>query len=290
MSAHPSSSNSELIFYGTDGIEAEEFIRSVKKAARAASKLRDNDWIVDEVSVALAGDALRWYIDLDEETQSDWVRLQRAIVRQYPRKVAPIPGPSEPATIPTPAAAISHPLAAPVATVTEKRFYIRIAFRHRTRSAYVTIRDGYLAPTSSRSEAIQVRHDPETERLFVTNKNYTNGTSIALSYSSRSLKSWKLFAGCVAWLHTIDESGATQVTSPIVSLDGVSSLSSWKVKNDCVLQLNSQASAVRTIDLFVDSDIAETKQVILAFLNYPISQSNISPQRMELLNLKLEEV
>ncbi|KAG8995360.1 hypothetical protein FRB90_000202 [Tulasnella sp. 427] len=210
MSAHPSSSNSELIFYGTDGIEAEEFIRSVKKAARAAGKLRDNDWIVDEVSVALAGDALRWYIDLDEETQSDWTRLQRAIVRQYPRKVAPIPASSasEPATIPTPAAAVSHPLAAAAATVTEQRFYIRIAFRHKARSAYVMIRDGYLAPTSNRSEAIQVRHDPEMERLLVTN--------------------------------------------------GVRGLNPLQY-------------------------IAETKQVILAFLNYPISQSNISPQRMELL-------
>ncbi|KAG8912385.1 hypothetical protein FRC00_004621 [Tulasnella sp. 408] len=84
MSADPQNASQDLVFYGKDGTEAEEFIRSVMKAAKAAGRLRDNSWIADEVSVAFAGNALRWYIGLDDETRNDWMRLQRAIVQNYP--------------------------------------------------------------------------------------------------------------------------------------------------------------------------------------------------------------
>lgn len=77
-------SSEELVFYGVDGEEAEKFIRSVNKAAKAAGKLRDNDWIIEEVSVAFDSNALRWYIELDDETRNDWLRLQRAILQKYP--------------------------------------------------------------------------------------------------------------------------------------------------------------------------------------------------------------
>ncbi|KIO33718.1 hypothetical protein M407DRAFT_3780 [Tulasnella calospora MUT 4182] len=84
MSKPPSSTNQELVFYGMDGVEAEEFIRSVLKAAKVAGRLRDDSWILDEVYVAFAGDALRWYIELDVETRNDWLLLQRAIMQKYP--------------------------------------------------------------------------------------------------------------------------------------------------------------------------------------------------------------
>ncbi|KAG9048488.1 hypothetical protein FS837_012744 [Tulasnella sp. UAMH 9824] len=84
MSAYSQDTIQELGFYGKDGIEAEEFIRSVMKAVRIAGKLRDNSWIVDEVSVAFAGDELRWYIGLYDEMRRDWMRLQRAIIQNYP--------------------------------------------------------------------------------------------------------------------------------------------------------------------------------------------------------------
>ncbi|KAG8995361.1 hypothetical protein FRB90_000203 [Tulasnella sp. 427] len=193
MSDIPPDNSHELVFHGYDGAEAEEFIRSVKKAAKAAGKLRDNDWIVDEVSVALAGDALRWFIDLDEETQSDWIRLQRAIVRQYPRKEPRTQAPSEPTIVLTPAAAVSHPLAAPATIVTpEKRFYIRIAFRGSTGAAFVTIIDGspYLVPTSSPYEAIQVQYNPDTKQLSVTKGNCI-GDCISLYYYSKPNWKWK---------------------------------------------------------------------------------------------------
>lgn len=54
------------------------------KVAKAAGKLRDHGWIIDEVSVAFTGNALRWYVELDEETRNDWPRLRRAILQKSP--------------------------------------------------------------------------------------------------------------------------------------------------------------------------------------------------------------
>ncbi|KAG8978721.1 hypothetical protein FRC05_009994 [Tulasnella sp. 425] len=52
--------------------------------AKSAGRLRDNNWIIEEVYTSLAGDALRWYIELDDDIRNDWLRLQRAIMQKYP--------------------------------------------------------------------------------------------------------------------------------------------------------------------------------------------------------------
>ncbi|KAG8927701.1 hypothetical protein FRC00_002011, partial [Tulasnella sp. 408] len=97
-----------LVFKGVDGAEAECFISSVIRTARAEGKARDNDWIVDLVSSGMRGGALRWYIELDEDTQNDWKLLRKAILRQYPPEAQP-PAHSLPPTIPIPAAAATPP-------------------------------------------------------------------------------------------------------------------------------------------------------------------------------------
>lgn len=80
----PSADHVQLTFRGTSGQEAEAFVQAVQRRAHAAGKLRDNDWIVDMVSVCFEGDALRWFESLDDKTQGDWKLLKAAILRQFP--------------------------------------------------------------------------------------------------------------------------------------------------------------------------------------------------------------
>ncbi|KAG8987463.1 hypothetical protein FRB90_003322 [Tulasnella sp. 427] len=292
MSDIPPNNSQELVFHGYDGAEAEEFIRSVKKSAKAAGKLRDNDWIVDEVSVALAGDALRWYIDLDEEAQSDWARLQRAIVRQYPRKVAPIPGPSEPNAVPTPAAAALHALAAPAIIVTpEKRFYIRIVFRGSTGAAFVTIKDGLpsLVPTSSPYEAIQVQYSLDTKQLSVTKGNCI-GDCISLYYYSKPNWKWKGPDGgytetIPAWLQHLPR--------PFSEFNKLRNILSWNIASDGAIRPSPPPPNVANlpaVDFFIRLKHSQNTQAIFAFLDFPSSKGYAVPDDKELLDLKLEEV
>lgn len=80
----PSADHVQLTFSGSSGQEAEAFVQAVQRRAHAAGKLRDNDWIVDLVSVCFEGDALRWFESLDDKTQGDWKLMKAAILRQYP--------------------------------------------------------------------------------------------------------------------------------------------------------------------------------------------------------------
>ncbi|KAG8975982.1 hypothetical protein FRB90_009360, partial [Tulasnella sp. 427] len=122
--------DSELSFDGKDGSAAESFVVAVQRKARAEGKLRDNDWIIDLVSTCLTRAALRWYVDLDDDTQNDWKLLRKAILQQYP------PAPTEvgrqastpTSTVPTPAAAASAPNPSsprPAAPVTVQAYHIR---------------------------------------------------------------------------------------------------------------------------------------------------------------------
>ncbi|KAG8977591.1 hypothetical protein FRB90_008743, partial [Tulasnella sp. 427] len=121
----------ELSFDGKDGSAAESFVIAVQRKARVEGKSRDNEWIIDLVSTCLTGAALRWYVDLDDDTQNDWKLLRRAILQRYP------PAPTEvgrsaftsPSTVPTPAAAASppNPISSPqpAPSVTVQAYHIR---------------------------------------------------------------------------------------------------------------------------------------------------------------------
>lgn len=79
-----SADDDDLIFEGIDGSECEDFVRDVRRRARAADKDCDNDWIIRLVSACLAGDALRWHFSLDREIRNDWELLQQAMLARYP--------------------------------------------------------------------------------------------------------------------------------------------------------------------------------------------------------------
>ncbi|KAG9020817.1 hypothetical protein FS837_007873, partial [Tulasnella sp. UAMH 9824] len=72
-----------LEFSGKDSDECENFIAAVMRLAFAQGKQRDDAWIADFVASRLTKDALRWWIKLDEETQTSWKLLRRAMDLKY---------------------------------------------------------------------------------------------------------------------------------------------------------------------------------------------------------------
>lgn len=66
------------------GDNARVFINLVEERARQLNFGADNARIADAVSDRFEGDALRWYVGLEEETRQDWTKLKAALLRQYP--------------------------------------------------------------------------------------------------------------------------------------------------------------------------------------------------------------
>ncbi|KAG8963923.1 hypothetical protein FRC00_004490 [Tulasnella sp. 408] len=66
--------------------EAEDFIQAVNKRAYAAGKQKDSSWIAEFAYPFFSRQALRWYEELDEETQNDWKLLKRAIFAEFSRR------------------------------------------------------------------------------------------------------------------------------------------------------------------------------------------------------------
>lgn len=73
-----------LVFYGRDGSECEDFIASVTRAAFDERRPRDWGWMADLAATAFRGDALRWWSALDDGTQSDFRKLRNALLDKYP--------------------------------------------------------------------------------------------------------------------------------------------------------------------------------------------------------------
>ncbi|KAG9038025.1 hypothetical protein FS837_001326 [Tulasnella sp. UAMH 9824] len=164
MDSNNLSDDIDLVFNGTDGEEAE--------AARREGKIRDNEWIVDLVSTCMRGQALRWYIELDDDTQSDWKLLRKAILRQYPSGTQP-PAPSVQSMIPTPAAAATppNPVSPKQSSRTQNKIYrIRLYFGNRKSQFYLsTNADSSVRMTNSGAKALSVRWNPENGLRVIEN-------------------------------------------------------------------------------------------------------------------------
>ncbi|KAG8945124.1 hypothetical protein FRC04_001190 [Tulasnella sp. 424] len=70
-------------FTGVGDLTCHRFIRSVREHAIEAEKQTDDRWMADHASVRFDDDALEWFESLDDETQTDWKRLRRAILARY---------------------------------------------------------------------------------------------------------------------------------------------------------------------------------------------------------------
>ncbi|KAG8924965.1 hypothetical protein FRC01_010851, partial [Tulasnella sp. 417] len=149
-----------LVFNGIDGVEAESFIVSVIRFARAEGKTRDNEWLVDLVSSCMRGEALRWYVELDEDTQNDWKLFRKEIFRRYPTRNQPS-APYSISTIPIPAAAATPPNTISTiqpAQALNASYRIQLHFANTNDKFFLsTEKEGTVHLTSNSAKALNVR-------------------------------------------------------------------------------------------------------------------------------------
>lgn len=79
-----SSSSDELVFDGHNGLAAGAYVRMIRQLALAKDKQDNDRWLAQTAAAYLDGPALRWFEDLDEDTQDSWKLLRRAILARWP--------------------------------------------------------------------------------------------------------------------------------------------------------------------------------------------------------------
>ncbi|KAG8992649.1 hypothetical protein FRB90_000941 [Tulasnella sp. 427] len=88
------------VTFSGDG-PAVPFIQNVQRIAFSQNRVEDDRWIAQYASTCFSDSSMVWYFGLDEATQSSWVKLRVALVKQYPitpPPSAPAPTPSRPST------------------------------------------------------------------------------------------------------------------------------------------------------------------------------------------------
>lgn len=89
-SEHPDASSatqnmrSAFTFTGKDNAECQEFVREVRLRASEEGKDDDSQWMIRLANTCFAGDALKWHASLPIDVQTNWRRLERAILVDYP--------------------------------------------------------------------------------------------------------------------------------------------------------------------------------------------------------------
>ncbi|KAG8945548.1 hypothetical protein FRC04_000682 [Tulasnella sp. 424] len=73
----------DIVFTGSDGLSCHHFIRAIREQALKSEKQTDNRWMADHASIRFDGDALKWFENLEDEVQTDWRLLRRAILSHY---------------------------------------------------------------------------------------------------------------------------------------------------------------------------------------------------------------
>ncbi|KAG9043592.1 hypothetical protein FS837_009372 [Tulasnella sp. UAMH 9824] len=150
-------------FCGGSGVAAENFLRAVYDKAIHEGKREDNKWIVAYAESCLAGEALRWYAQLDSDTQENWKKLQKALLAQYPRDGTASPSLN---LIPTPPAAASF---APTPKVTH-RGRIRVLSGRSSIVQYlskVPDSDNRLHTTESSADALELEWSTGSDGLSI---------------------------------------------------------------------------------------------------------------------------
>ncbi|KAG9041011.1 hypothetical protein FS837_012844 [Tulasnella sp. UAMH 9824] len=77
------SGGSRPTFRGSSAAEAEDFVQAVRRKAWAEQKQFDYRWMAAYAAVQMSGQALRWHMSLPRDIQSDWGRLEVAILDRF---------------------------------------------------------------------------------------------------------------------------------------------------------------------------------------------------------------
>ncbi|KAG8892241.1 hypothetical protein FRB99_002854 [Tulasnella sp. 403] len=136
-----------FLFEGGNSTECDQFIRYVRMQALRSGKAHDKDWAANFAAACLGGEALRWYLTLDEQTQDDWKELQKVLVQRF-SSAKPLAS-----IVPSPAAAVPAPVPSYVAR-------IKLATDSPNTSAYISRyhnSNGSLRPCKTAKDALWVR-------------------------------------------------------------------------------------------------------------------------------------
>ncbi|KAG9045425.1 hypothetical protein FS837_006335, partial [Tulasnella sp. UAMH 9824] len=70
-------------FRGSSAAEAEDFVQAVRRKAWSEKKQSDYGWMAAYAAVQMSGQALRWHMSLPPDIQSDWRKLEVAILDRF---------------------------------------------------------------------------------------------------------------------------------------------------------------------------------------------------------------
>ncbi|KAG9019851.1 hypothetical protein FRB90_003441 [Tulasnella sp. 427] len=146
-----------ITFEGIDGAECERFVQQIRRKARASSRSKDTDWIVELVSTCMSGAALRWYIQLDSEIADDWAKLQKAMMTKWPASDSSA-APGRSSSIPTPAAAPEpSPAASAESDIIPAMSSLRALYVSSTISRVPSSSKAAFGTCSDRAQALRVQ-------------------------------------------------------------------------------------------------------------------------------------
>ena len=73
----------DITFDGINGIKCESFVRFIRRRVLNNGTQRDDQLIAETAAACFDGPALRWYEDLDSDTQESWKLLRRALLTRW---------------------------------------------------------------------------------------------------------------------------------------------------------------------------------------------------------------
>ncbi|KAG9045424.1 hypothetical protein FS837_006334 [Tulasnella sp. UAMH 9824] len=78
-------------FRGSNAAEAEDFIQAVRRKAWAEQKQFDYSWTAAFAATQMSGPALWWHASLPRDVQSDWGKLELALLDKFGLGQPPAP-------------------------------------------------------------------------------------------------------------------------------------------------------------------------------------------------------
>lgn len=73
----------EISFEGKDELDCQNFVAMINRYAYKQGKAKDDEWIAEFAGACFTGNALTWYIGLDEAVQDSWKQLRKAVLTEY---------------------------------------------------------------------------------------------------------------------------------------------------------------------------------------------------------------
>lgn len=129
-------------FDGNEGLSSHEFVQKVQRTAFQQGKQREDDWVADFVATCLSGEALEWYIGLDEETQTSWRKLRAGLIQRWSiqsGKASSARSDVNSANLPAPAPATTPPHSLPRTSNKILRGIIKVAVTDTQSLGYITL-------------------------------------------------------------------------------------------------------------------------------------------------------